>query len=142
MSDAAVREATTDAEIEACFPVLHDLRPHVAREGFVERIRRQQAAGYRIAFVAEGERVVAAAGWRLSENLADGRNLYVDDLVTDPTCRSHGHGALLVEWLVERARESGCAVLQLDSGVQRFAAHRFYLRHGFEISSHHFRLHL
>ncbi len=26
--------------------------------------------------------------------------------------------------------------LQLDSGVQRFGAHRFYLREGFHISSH------
>lgn len=30
--------------------------------------------------------------------------------------------------------------LHLDSGVQRYGAHRFYLRHGMDITSHHFRL--
>jgi len=32
--------------------------------------------------------------------------------------------------------------LHLDSGVQRFSAHRFYLSKRMEISSHHFSLKL
>jgi hypothetical protein len=38
------------------------------------------------------------------------------------------------------ALEQGCRQLELDSGVQRFGAHRFYLREGFDISSHHFSI--
>ena len=82
------------------------------------------------------------AGYRILENLAAGRVLYVDDLVSDGEVRSGGFGQTMFEWLVQRAREEGCATLELDSGVQRFAAHRFYLRNRMIIASHHFRLDL
>jgi hypothetical protein len=43
---------------------------------------------------------------------------------------------------VAEARAAGCIKLELDSGVQRFAAHRFYLTKRMIISSHHFSLEL
>jgi len=81
-------------------------------------------------------------GVPLNENLVGGRILYVDDLVTDSTVRSKGHGKTLLDWLTARARTERCRFLELDSGVQRFDAHRFYLVNRMEISSHHFRLKL
>lgn len=137
---AAVHEAESDAAIERCHPVMAQLRPHVPREGWVARVRRQQAAGYRLAYVESAGRVTAVAGYRIGESLPDGRHLHVDDLVTDAAQRSSGHGGLLFDWLAARAREAGCGVLTLESGVQRFAAHRFYLRRRMEIRGHHFVL--
>ena len=64
--------------------------------------------------------------------------MYIDDLVTDASRRSSGHGAKLLRWLRQTACEAGCAELHLDSGVQRHDAHRFYLVHGMKIASHHF----
>ena len=37
----------TDAAIAQCFATLRELRPHLQREGFVERIKLQQQEGYR-----------------------------------------------------------------------------------------------
>jgi GNAT superfamily N-acetyltransferase len=85
---------------------------------------------------------VAVAGYRLSESLVAGRNLYVDDLVSAETERSRGYGKLLLDWLKAEARAAGCSELHLDSGVQRHDAHRFYLRERMHISSYHFRLSL
>jgi hypothetical protein len=48
----------------------------------------------------------------------------------------------LFDWLVDYARTENCKQLTLDSGVQRFAAHRFDLRQRMEITSHHFTLKL
>jgi len=134
-----IRIATDDDARRACHPVMAELRPHLALEEFLAQVRRQECDGYRLAFVEEAGRVVAAAGYRLGENLAWGRHLYVDDLVTSAGLRSRGHGRELLDWLVEKAREAGCRELHLDSGVQRFGAHRFYLRWGMDITSHHFR---
>jgi len=139
---AIAREAESDEDIERCHPVLHQLRPHVPFEGWLERVRRQQALGYRLAFVEDDARVVAVAGFLVRENLPDGVHLHVDDLVTDSGVRSSGHGELLLDWLKSLGRREGCKTLNLESGVQRFAAHRFYLRHRMEIRAHHFGLSL
>ena len=44
-------------------------------------------------------------------------------------------GGALFDWLVAEARAAGCKQLDLDSGVQRFAAHRFYLMKRMSISN-------
>ena len=136
----AIDLAVTDDDILACHPVMAQLRPHVAEGDFVARVRRQERTGYRLAALRDGGRVVAVAGFRFGENLFAGPYLYVDDLVTDGAARSAGHGGVLFDWLVAQARAHGCAALTLDSGVQRFAAHRFYLTRRMEIRSHHFAL--
>jgi GNAT superfamily N-acetyltransferase len=69
-----------------------------------------------------------------------GKHMYVDDLVTAERHRSTGAGARMMDWLKSYARAHGCRQLHLDSGVQRFGAHRFYLREGFNIGSHHFSI--
>jgi len=66
--------------------------------------------------------------------------LYVDDLVIVEERRSRGYGAFLFNWLVHYATAQECKTLELDSGVQRTAAHRFYFRQRMHISSYHFRL--
>ena len=71
-----IRTARTDAEILACFSVMNVLRPHLEPASFVTRVRRQQAQGYTLAFIREGDAVVAAAGYRFAEFLAWGRVLY------------------------------------------------------------------
>lgn len=134
-----IRIATTDDELRAAFAVMKQLRPHLDEDAFVAQARRQQRAhDWKLAVRFDGERAVACAGYRIGEWLAWGKALCVDDLVTDERARSSGHGDALFEWLCAAAREAGCAQLHLDSGVQRFGAHRFYLRNRMDITSHHF----
>ncbi|HEY3901635.1 MAG TPA: GNAT family N-acetyltransferase [Chthoniobacter sp.] len=137
-----IRVAKTREKIARCFEVVHELRPHLERAAFVEQVLRQQGQGYRLAYLEDVGMVRACAGYRLSESLSFGRFLYVDDLVTASAARSWGFGKELMDWLVAEARAAGCVELHLDSGVQRFAAHRFYLRERMEIMAHHFRLKL
>ena len=134
--------AQTDTDLLRCFPVMAELRPHLTREQFLERIRRQRGAGSHLAFLEDGDDVRCVASYRFLENLAWGRFLYVDDLVTAEAARSKGLGQQLLDWLVGQARNQGCDQLHLDSGVQRFRAHRFYLRRGMDITCHHFALKL
>jgi len=138
--------AQSESAVQACLPVLAQLRPDLVRQAPAEaaaRIRRlTQSHGYLLAAVFEDGAVRTVAGFRMCENLAWGRFLYVDDLVTDAPHRGKGHGSALLTWLIERAREAGCDELHLDSGVQRADAHRFYEGHGLSFASHHFRIRL
>lgn len=131
----------TDAQIEACFDVMRQLRPHLERFDFLSRVRLQQAGGFELAALDADPGVPAAvAGFRQLEQLCCGRVLYVDDLVTDERVRSQGAGHVLLGWLAEIARSRDCDELHLDSGVQRADAHRFYFRERMHITGYHFRL--
>ena len=99
-------------------------------------------SGGLLADEGQDEEVKAVAGFRIFEFLFWGKNLYVDDLVTKNGKRSKGYGGALFDWLVDYARAAGCEAFRLDSGVQRFAAHRFYLSKRMNIAAHHFTLSL
>lgn len=131
---------TKDSEVAAVAEVLQQLRPQYTLPALSAQIQHQRQAGYQLAFVVAEQQVVCVAGFVVGEKLAWGKHIYVDDLVTAESHRSTGAGALLLEWLKTYANSIGCGQLHLDSGVQRFAAHRFYLAQRFEISSHHFAL--
>jgi GNAT superfamily N-acetyltransferase len=133
-----IEHADTDEAILACYDVMAELRPHVARESFLPTVRAMQKDGLRLACIREDGKVVAVAGYRVSTNLFCGRHLYVDDLVTAEAERSKGHGKALLAWLRAQAVAADCDVFHLDSGVQRKRAHEFYLREGLELAGYHF----
>ncbi|WP_031460569.1 GNAT family N-acetyltransferase [Chloroflexus sp. MS-G] len=130
--------ATTDEEIAACYPVMRELRPHLTATAFVPCIRQLMAVGYQLVALVDHDEIVAVAGFRIGENLAWGRFLYVDDLVTRAERRSNGYGAILLNWLKDFAAKAHCHQLHLDSGTWRKDAHRFYEREGMQLSSFHF----
>lgn len=135
-----IQLAEDDDEISLCYAVMAELRPHLQPEEFLQRVRRQrQIAAFKLAYLFD-EEVKAVAGFRISECLASQKYLYVDDLVAKSTERSKGFGGELFDWLVEYAKAEGCDELQLDSRVQRFAAHRFYLNKRMIIEAHHFTM--
>jgi len=134
--------AKTREEILRCFAVMAELRPHLKEAEFVSRVQCQQRAGYQLAFLSDKGKVMALAGYRYSESLSWGQFMYVDDLVTTEKSRSKGYGQKLFKWLVGEAKSQGCDQFHLDSGVQRFGAHRFYLSSRMDIIAHHFAMKL
>jgi GNAT superfamily N-acetyltransferase len=136
-----VKLVQSDSDIARVYPVMKELRPHVKTESeFRERVRRQQAqSGWRLVYVEDAGIPVAAAGFRISEWLAWGKALYVDDLICLESHRGKGYAEALMRWMEELARKEGCAEFHLDSGTFRLPAHRFYHRLGLGITSFHFQ---
>ena len=133
--------ASTDTEIQDCYDVMSQLRPHIAREDFLPRVRRQmESFGFAMPYVKDESEVKAVAGIRISEWLHGGKYLEIDDLVAKDGDRSKGYGGQLFDWIVEYARAEGCNHVRLLSGVQRFDAHRFYLKKRMNIEAHYFTL--
>lgn len=127
----------TDEERLACFEVLRELRPALSRERFLEDLARMKAQGFALAALWDPE-VRAVAGFRPMEMFSTGPTLYIDDLVTSAVHRGKGYGAALLSFLNGHAEASGCKYLELDSGLQRLEAHRFYRREGLEEVALHF----
>ena len=135
-----IKLAETGADLERAAAVLLQLRPQYTLESILKQIEKQQAAGFHVAIVEQDGKTLCVAGFVITEKLAWGKHLYVDDLVTDSQSRSQGAGKAMIDWLKQFARDAGCRELHLDSGMQRKDAHRFYDREGFERSGFHFAI--
>jgi len=136
-----IKKMTSDEEIVSTLDVMKQLRTHLSGDCYLETVRRQQETNnYNIAAVVEDGVVKCVAGYRFAEGLSWGKFLYVDDLVTDGNTRSQNCGKQMMAWLADEAKENGCTQLHLDSGVQKHAAHRFYLRERMDITCYHFQM--
>ncbi len=128
----------TNNNIQSCFAVMSQLRTNIKENEFIETIRQQFENGYQLVAVLSDDSVVAVSGFYIRKNLAWGKFLYIDDLITDEKQRSGGFGKMLLGYLYDEARKNNCEQLHLDSGVQRKDAHRFYEREGMTFASHHY----
>ena len=133
-----IKIAHSDSDILKCFKVIKELRPHLAEETFLSLIKKMMAEGYELAFIEENNKAVAAVGFRYLQLLYNGTQYYIDDLTTLPESRGRGYAGRLLDFVETLAREKGFNTVTLDSGHQRFDAHRLYLNKGFKIVAHHF----
>jgi len=144
MSIAVVRVAGPDGKVldavrlGAAESVHRQLRPQIPQD-YVGAMQGIFADGGEMAIAVDGPRVAGVAVFRLFRNTHVGLRCYVDDLVTDETRRSAGVGHALIGWIEAEAKARGCPGIDLESGVQRGRAHRFYFREGFIIPSFSFR---
>ncbi len=134
--------ASSSSQIEKACIVLQELRPQYSLENLIQAVTDEITDGYKLVFVEENENVLSVAGFSIAFKLAWKTHIYIDDFVTSEKLRSRGAGKTLLNWIKEYGRENGCGQIHLDSGVQRFAAHKFYLREDFKIASHHFSVEL
>jgi GNAT superfamily N-acetyltransferase len=140
--NSSITLAQSEQEISACYLVMAELRPHIEPEEFLLLVKRlTEIAGFRLAYLTDGE-IKAVAGFRISEWLAGGKYLEIEDLVAKSGERSKGYGGKLFDWLVEHAKENNCRQVRLVSRLSRHDAHRFYLRKGMNLEAHYFSMNL
>lgn len=130
--------AQTPIDIQRCTEVISVLRPQLKNKNIWDLYRTQMEEGYRLMYIFDGNQALAFAGFRLLNTFHSGKTLYIDDLCTLEQARRRGLGSLLLDKIFEIAFSKGCDTVSLDSGHQRFDAHRLYLNKGFIITSHHF----
>lgn len=127
--------------LKAAERVHRQLRPHI-REPYAASLERVFEGGGRMIVALYAGEVAGVAVYRVYENTSQGRKLYIDDLVVDADCRSRGIGGALLAQLDQKARDAGCAVVDLDSGTARERAHRFYFAAGYTIRTFGFKKNL
>lgn len=140
--DGVIRELHEE-DTALAYAAMAELRTHLTGDcdRFVTQVNEvQRQQGYRLfaAFDDAGGEAAAVAGFRRLSSLSWGDVLYIDDLSTRATARRRGHGRALLAAVEHEARELGCVAVHLDSGHQRYDAHRLYLGVGYAIRSHHF----
>ena len=135
-----IKIAESDEEIQCCYAIMAELRPHISPDEFVETVKRQIVNyGFQLVYLTDGE-IKSVGGIRIAEWLSGGKYLEIEDLATKSGERSNGCGGELFDWIVDYARRENCAQIKLVSHVRRFAAHRFYLNKKMIIEAHYFSM--
>ncbi len=138
MVNVVIHEILDEPALRQVWPVMQQLRPHLSEQEFIDLLALMRPEGFRIAAVFDDDVCVAVAGFRIQHYLHRGKNLYVDDLVTDTAHHGRGYGKAMLDWLKQEAAKHGCDNVHLDSGTQRLGAHAFYFAQAMKISAFHF----
>lgn len=137
MAEVAIRQAG-EGDVERLLEMYEWLfeQPGIA-PGRWDRERGRAAVGAAIAsgestvLVAEsasGALVGFASAYLDLDSVRFGRRCWVEDLAVDPDQRSAGIGKALLDAAKAWARERGATHLELDTGLARTDAQRFYER--------------
>jgi GNAT superfamily N-acetyltransferase len=120
-----------ERDLERCYPVMKELRPHLSYENFLSIYRQAHAQdAYEIVAIESGGEILALMGYRFLFDYVRGKHLYVDDLVSSEKMRSKGLGALLLRFAESAAKEADCATLRLCTGLENERGMSFYEREG------------
>ena len=131
VSQIELRHRHTADELAACFPPISELRPLLRDVNeWVVRALDMQADGYRVLAASVQGTVLALAGYRSMENLAHGRFIHVDDLVTLNGHRNQGLGSTLLHRLSKIGSEECCRRLIINSTAAHLRAEKFFHRKG------------
>jgi ribosomal protein S18 acetylase RimI-like enzyme len=127
-----VRELTTDEEWDRAVALLRQLWSD-ADPAFVRSWRDE--ADYHLfgLFSDDGEdTLLAVAGLSVQRVLHHRRHAWVHDLVVDEASRSNGHGAELLRFVENWARQRDCDYVALATRLDNDRALEFYEDHGME----------
>lgn len=114
-------------DLERCYPVMKELRPHLSFEDFIAIYNDSQAAdGYQIVASESEGKILAVMGYRFLTDFVRGKHVYVDDLVSTGNSRSKGLGAKLLQFAEEIAAANNCKSLRLCTGVENARGVKFY----------------
>ena len=61
-------------------------------------------------------------------------------MITKEKNRGKGYGKILLQHVIQIAKQRLCKEVHLDTGYARHAAHKIYLKQGFEFVAHHLAL--
>ncbi|MFF2754415.1 GNAT family N-acetyltransferase [Psychrobacillus sp. NPDC058041] len=113
----------TNEDWKSAYPLIQQLRPHLSEDRYSELLK--QMPTYQGWVIVDGT-YKAFIGFEERLNFYNEKHLFVLDFVTNENERSKGYGESLMNALFKYAKEYHFAYVALESGLERYDAHRFY----------------
>lgn len=123
------------AQLREAYPLVHQIRPSLSEEKFIEITTEMISNGYQILCLYKNEKILAYAGFAEHLNLYHGKHIWLYELVVDENHRSKGYGKMLLSHIESHAKEKNLKYISLCSALEREDAHRFYEKNFFKKTS-------
>ncbi len=131
-------ELATKEEMLQQLPIIQQLYEGYTLEKYNLLLDEMLPINYKQVIIKENNETVGLAGFWIASKLWCGRYLELDNVIVHPNHRSKGIGKILTNYLVDKAIENDCTMVVLDAYTTNFAAHKFYINHGFVPKGFHF----
>lgn len=127
------------SELPRILPLLKFLNPTFSEELMLSRLAEMADQGYECVAVFREGQIVACSGIWIFTKVYCGRFIEPDNVCVDPSYRSHGLGARMIEWICRYGEARGCDVSELNAYTSNHAGHKFWLNQGYKILGFHFQ---
>lgn len=136
--DMNIREARSDADYHAAYPLIRQLFPYLDMQTYARRTFVARATGYRMFMAQVADEVVGVIGIIPNHNIHDGFVTYIEHVVVDKDYRGKGYGSKLISFVEARAVEEGCKLIELDTDLGHEKAEKLYEKSGYKQSGHYY----
>ena len=133
-----ILELTTKEAMLEQLPIIQQLYSDFTIEKYESLLNEMLPINYKQVIIKENNETLGLAGFWIASKLWCGRYLELDNVIVHPNQRSQGIGKILTNYLVDKAIENDCNMAVLDAYTTNFAAHKFYINHGFVPKGFHF----
>ena len=89
------------------------------------------------AIYLKGEVIGTFGLWFMTRHYA-GKSCEADHVFIKPEYQNRGFGKEIFEYIFDYAKSKGCEMQELNSYVQNFKSHKFYMNLGYVIKGYHF----
>src|ERR1700739_2616936 len=133
-----LKKLETIEEMEQMAGLIKELTPDLTMDSYKKMLVEMIPHNYFQVAVFDGEKAIAVSGYWLATKIYCGKYLEIDNFVVAKEYRSQSIGKLLINWMLNEAKESNCQTVLLDAYVENFKAHKFYYREGFIARGFHY----
>lgn len=126
-------------ELHMVLPLIMELSEYQTEEMILkERMLEMFDQNYECFGIFKDEELIGVFGlWFMTRHYA-GKSCEPDHVFILPKYQNKGLGEQVFNFIFEYAKEKGCETSELNSYVQNFKSHKFYMNHGYVIKGYHF----
>ena len=127
----AIKEYTTQAEMELVFPVLKHMYPELSKSKYLEKLAKMIPHNYTQVVALKEEQIIGVSGIWIGTKLWCERYLEIDNFIIDPTHRNAKVGSKLLDFIQQKAETLGCNLMVLDTYTDNFKAIKLFMNNDF-----------
>lgn len=127
------------SQINSVIPLIQKLSDNKTSEAVLkQRFAEMVTQNYECAVLYDGEKLIGVAGMWFCTRHYSGRSVELDHVFIEDGYRRKGLGKQFMKCIYDYVGQKGCQAVELNTYVQNYPSHKFYMNEGFEILGYHF----
>ncbi|MCM4154783.1 GNAT family N-acetyltransferase [Gramella sp. AN32] len=126
-------------DVHIIFPFLKKLAKSPLDEKILkERVEESMTQNYECFGVFLNEKLIGVFGlWFMTRHYV-GKSCEIDHIIFDDAYRNKGFGKKMLDFIEDYTKEKGCNAMELNSYVENFPSHKFFMNSGMVARGFHF----